>query len=439
MDTKIITCGEKLKKIRKQYKIKQYELSGDKLTRNMISMLETDKTGLTKNTAEILIENIHKICEKKSIKCDITLEYLLKSAQCQGKSICEKFIVFLDSTPEKVFEDKYQETVDEIQKILNKYKLKEEKIIIYTKLGEIFKKSYNFYKAYTYFIMAFESYTNSFNNSELIELIIDITYCCNNLKRFKETLDFNRLAYIYMDNIPEDIKYKIKFNNIIAYKNLKNYTFALKEIEQIEHTFKDKLIYEPIEKINILILKANCLKEKGFYVEALQIHNEILILNKNDIEMSLVVLCNTIELYIEMNDSRNIKKYIDKSLPLLKEYKEMDEKKYCCEIYNDIGLGLYTIKNFKMSKQYFNEALNKAKKYKQISIINSSMENLLKIAVNDSNVDELDNLKNQLLEIISLKLLPENNTLIFQFIEYYNRINDRETISNIIHFIKEKL
>ncbi|WP_102399707.1 helix-turn-helix domain-containing protein [Haloimpatiens massiliensis] len=436
MNTKVITAGEKLKYIRKKYNIKQYELSGDKLTRNMISMIETDRAGLTKDTAEILIGNLHKICKNRSIECDVTLQYLLESPSCQAKKVCDYFIKLLNSTPQKVFESGFRKDLDEIESLLDKYKLKKEKTEIYTKLGEIFKTSRDFYKAYTYSLRAFESSNDLFNHFKLIYLIIDITYCCNNLKKYKEALDFSRLAYIYMDKIPEEQEYKLEYNNIISYKNLKDYNSALKEIEKVEDKFKNKLTSEPTRKIKVLILKANCFKEKKFYIDALKMHKEILILSENDIEMYLVTLCNILEIYIEINDSKNLKQYVDKCILNLKEYEKLQNKRYSSEIYNDIGLGCYTINKFQMSKPYFNESIKVAKKHKKPDIILSSMEKLLNIAANDKATDEVDNLKNQLVEIMSLNLLPINNTLIFEFIKYYNDLGDRETINDIVNFTK---
>ncbi|WP_035294890.1 helix-turn-helix transcriptional regulator [Clostridium sp. KNHs214] len=378
MNTKIITAGEKLKDIRKKYNIKQYELSGDRLTRNMISMLETDKTGLTKATAEILMENLHKICKRRSIRCDVTLKYLLESPKCQAKKICDCFIKFLNSTPQKVFENEFQKDLDEIQNLLDKYKLKKEKTAIYTKLGKIFKTSRNFNKAYSYSLIAFENSNYLFDNLQLIVLIIDITYCCNNLRRYKETLHFTKLAYTYMNNIPEEQEYKLKYNSIIAYKNLKDYNSALKEIEEIEHKFQNKLNFYLFEKISILILKANCLKEKKFYSAALQVHKKILTLSENNIEMYLVTLCNILEIYIAINDIKNIKEYMQKCIFYLNQYEKLPNKKYSSEIYNDIGLGFYAINKLEMSKTYLKEAINEAKKYKKMDIVLSSMKNTFK-------------------------------------------------------------
>jgi transcriptional regulator with XRE-family HTH domain len=436
MNTKVITSGEKLKEIRRRYNIKQYELSGNMITRNMISMLETDKAGLTKGTAEILIKNIQKICEERSIDCDITLEYLLESAERQAKKICDGFIELLNCTPKKIFESQFQKNLNEIQKLLDKYKLKKQKIAIYTKLGETFKDSRDFNKAYSYSLRAFESSNDLFNDPELIGLIIDISYCCNNLKRYKETLDFNRLAYIYMDNIPEQQEYSIKFNNVIAYKNLKDYDSALKEIEEMEDLFKTKLNTDLFEKINVMILKANCLNEKSFYIDALQIHKKILTLSESNIEIHLVTLCNIIEIYIAMNDSKNLKEYIDKSIFHLKQYEQLESKKYSSEIYNDIGLGCYIINKFEMSKIYFNEAVKEAKEYKKVDVITSAIEKLLSIAISNKATNEVDDLKNQLIEIMSLNLIPVNNIIIFEFIKYYNDLGDKETINDMVNFTK---
>lgn len=436
MNTRVITAGEKLKDIRKRYKIKQYELSGNELTRNMISMIETNKAGLTKNTAEILLKNIYRLCEKKSIPCDVTLEYLLESDEIQAKKICDSFIKLLNSNPSKVFENEFETSLSEIQKLLDTYKLRDKKLTIYLKLSDIYNNSRDFYKAYLYSLRAFENYNDLFNNPELINLIIKLTNYCNRLKKYKEALNFSKLAYIYMPNLPKDKAYKLKFNTIRAYKNLKDYDLALKTIDEIENSFKEKLNSDSTEKISILIFKANCLCEKKFFIDSLQIQKRILELTEDNVELHLVTLCNIIEIYTKINDSQKLKEYIDRSIFYLKEYDKLKNKIYSSEIYNTIGLGYYAINKFETSKLYFNKALSESKKYKDVDIIISSFEKLLSISIKSNCKDEVNYLKNQLIELISLKLLPVNNLLIFEFIRYYNDLGDRETINDIVNFAK---
>lgn len=434
MNTKVITSGEKLKELRKKYKIKQHEICGTEITRNMISMIETNKAGLTKNTAILITENIKNICKERNIECTVSLEYLLESAEDQAKKISKSFIKILDSQPENILNSSLQEEFKEVQKIIDTYQLKEEKTIIYKKLGKIFRINKEYYTAYTYYLRAFESCTNLFNNPKLIGLIIDITFCCNNLERFKETLDFNRLANIYMNNIPKDLNYKIKFNNLIALKNLKEYDLMLTELKEMEILFENKLALDQNEKIDIMILKANCLKEKKIYTESISIHKDILSLVNDNIELKLVTLCNLIEIYIELNDSKNLKKYIDRCIYLLKDYESTDKKIYSSEIYNDLGLGCYTIDDFELSKLYFNKSMIEAKESKNANVLLFAMNKLLDMAICDNTLDEVDHLKIQILEIMSLQLLPNNNVLLLKLLKYYNNIGKPQTVDDIIRF-----
>ncbi len=184
MNTKIISPGQKLKELRKKYKIKQHEICGTQITRGMISMIETDKAGLTKNTAILITENIKRLCEERNISCNVSLEYLLESEEEQAKKILKNFLELFSSQPEKIFSNSFQEEFGEIEKIINTYQLKDDKYTIYRTIGDIFKKSKEYYKAYSYYLRAFESCTNLFNDVRLIKLIVNIGFCCC-LKEFK--------------------------------------------------------------------------------------------------------------------------------------------------------------------------------------------------------------------------------------------------------------
>ncbi len=70
----ILTPGKRLKKIRKALGLKQFEITGGLITRNLISIIENEKASLTDNVADILCVNINSICIKKGIDFSITPE-----------------------------------------------------------------------------------------------------------------------------------------------------------------------------------------------------------------------------------------------------------------------------------------------------------------------------------------------------------------------------
>ena len=48
---------------------------------------------------------------------------------------------------------------------------------------------------------------------------------------------------------------------------------------------------------------------------------------------------------------------------------------------------------------------------------------------------EVDNIKNELLELISTNAINNDNTLIFKVIGFYNAMDDKESIEGIVSFI----
>ena len=59
-DANLLTPGEKIKKIRKDFKIKQNEITGGKITRNLVSLIENNRADLTASTAEIIANSIKR-------------------------------------------------------------------------------------------------------------------------------------------------------------------------------------------------------------------------------------------------------------------------------------------------------------------------------------------------------------------------------------------
>ena len=80
----LLTPGEKIKKIRKDFKIKQSDITGGKITRNLISLIENNRAELTESTAKIICNSINSICEKRNIDFMMTSDDLLKNNTIQA-------------------------------------------------------------------------------------------------------------------------------------------------------------------------------------------------------------------------------------------------------------------------------------------------------------------------------------------------------------------
>lgn len=435
MDTIILTPGEKIRAIRSVYNLKQQELCGSDLSRSMISMLESDKCVLAESTAKILINNLNKVCSDRGIDCGISLEYLLESVEIQAENIAKDFLSHIDRNPNKILDGDFQKSLREIIFILDKYNLKDCKAIIYKKLADYYKQNYDYSKAYSYYLSSFENHINLFNNINIIKLILCINYCCGKLNKYKELLEFNSLARIYMPNMPSNESFSISYNNILAYKKLKKYDQAICSIMKLEESFKDILDNNLVKKINLLVLKGNCYIELKSFAEALDIHREALELAKYNLELTLLPYLNIIDIYIKLNDKKNLKIALADCLPLVKEYDKFEFQNYLPSFYYHISEGLYLLKDYDESKVYLNLALSKSKKYKNISILEKSIDKLLSVYISENNKNEINSLKNEFLQLISTNLISSESLLTFKFIKYYIDINDCTSASHITNFI----
>lgn len=431
MIKEILSPGKKIKKIRKEFKIKQHEITGGEITRELISIIENDKSRLRPNVAEIIAENINKLCKERNIDFHITASYLVEDVNFQANKIADEYIEYL-KTIEGVDSKYLMEIVEEIEAFLMQYDVCEKKTIIYEEIGDLLKHKKKYNKSYTYYIKAFENHNGLFNDLRLVTLLLKTGSLCILLTRYSDALDFNSLALNYNINIPEDIKYKLLFNTALAYKKLSEYDNSIKEIEHIETTLKN-LTKQDI--FDLTVLKANTFRAKNLYADALQL-NEIL-LDSMDItchENIILLTSNIIDIYTVLKDSKNIKIYIDKLIYYINNFEDISENVYLCGICNQIGESSMLIGAMDQAKKYYSRSIKACKHHRNKEVLEESLNALLAIHIEENDLLQINKFKNELLELMKLDAILPNTIILFKLINYYNTIGETETISNLLEF-----
>lgn len=69
--------------------MRQEELAGGEITRNLISIIENNKANLTPSTAKILVNNFNNYCLGKGIDIEVTEDYLLEDVVSQAKKVVD--------------------------------------------------------------------------------------------------------------------------------------------------------------------------------------------------------------------------------------------------------------------------------------------------------------------------------------------------------------
>ncbi|OPJ59933.1 helix-turn-helix domain-containing protein [Clostridium oryzae] len=431
-DAQILSPGEKLKYIRKRFKFTQDEVAGGSITRNLISLIESNKAALTPQVAAIVTENINKLCKNNEIFFSISETYLLESIEEQVNKKAQEYIDYLSDT-NLTLSDKFQDKINAVETFLAKYDLAHIKLEIYFLIAEIYDKCNEFSYAYKYYIKAFENSGKlSVHNTKQIDLLFSLAHCCDVLGKYKECLDYYTMLETHSTNLDSKSSCKLNFNKMMIHKKLNQFDNCLKEIEYLEKNFSLESNYN----FAIMNTKANCYKNKKLYTKAIDTYNQLLAITNNDnIEYRLIVLCNMIETYIILHDTMNLKLCLKSSNDLLNIYSSIDKQSFSQQIYNDLGLGALEIKDYERAKNFFLKSVEESRLYKNSRALTESFENLIDVCVLLKDRNSLNDLKNKLLESISLDIIPRNSMLILKLIQYYNYIGDSENIQNILNFI----
>ncbi|MFS8541551.1 MAG: helix-turn-helix domain-containing protein [Tissierellales bacterium] len=118
---KKITAGENLKRIRKDLNLKQHEIAGNDVTRNLISLIENNKTPIYYNVANIISKNINKILCERGLDIYIQAEDILNPERYEARSVANNYIKMLEKhLQEKNYNLKVDE-LNEIENFLNKW------------------------------------------------------------------------------------------------------------------------------------------------------------------------------------------------------------------------------------------------------------------------------------------------------------------------------
>ena len=97
MHINTLSPGENLRKIRKSLNLKQYEITGGEITRNLISLIENNKTPLYEHIARLICKNINYIANKRNLEVNIDINDILNPKHFEAKKIGEEHIIKLNS------------------------------------------------------------------------------------------------------------------------------------------------------------------------------------------------------------------------------------------------------------------------------------------------------------------------------------------------------
>lgn len=260
-----LDIGEKLKKLRKQLKMKQEDLVDINITRAFISMIEIGKRTPNKDTAKVIITKLKNKADELGIILDVDNLYLTRDARSDAQLFCTEKLQDMSSTKD----------INAIIEIGIKYKLDAILALAYVRQGGTTFQDRNYIDAFVCYVTALECY-------KYIDVTSEYPYLYNMMGRCK----MNQLQYIEALSYFNLSSHHALLQNDFYLRKRAIYNVAVcnKKLNQIEECIKYIDIYLSIcDKeqdftvyIYANVLKSTCYETRNLYDKSIDILKSLL-------------------------------------------------------------------------------------------------------------------------------------------------------------------
>lgn len=424
----VLSDGDKLKEIRIKYGLKQEEITGKEITRNLISEIETNKASITKKTAEIVIKNLTALAKKRNFKVTETVDYLMENQVIQATKVLDNYIKELEVLSISK-DNSFIKTLKDAESFLIDWDIKDKKIRIYELAGDYFCNNNEMYKSAIYYEKASALVSRIFLDNKLLPILRKLSVVYIYTAKYNSSVESCNFALDYFKNMTDDEKAVFLHNRALSYRALKNYDLALQDICTLENMANDLDKQRYFETLN---LKAICLKSKNDLENALIVYNSMInLLDDNDFEKKIIVYINIAEAYMERNDDKLNEEFSNVEELL---FKINNNYEYITDIYFEVAKIYKYLKNTSKAEKYYIKALKSAKLKHEYVLESNILCDLIDIYSELDDAESIGKLKIEFF-YLSSNQLTINNIILCKLINFYNKKACTEEVKEISNFV----
>ncbi|MDP9751808.1 tetratricopeptide repeat protein [Thermoanaerobacter pentosaceus] len=355
-----LTPGERVKKIRKMLKMKQRELQAENITRGFISMIEGNRTTMSRETASIIAEKFNKKAQELGVDLNIDGDYLLMTPAEEAEYYCIQKLSRIN-TIENL------EKLKEIFEIADEYKLKRVTALAYIKIGDVMYKNQHYQDAFIDYHRALDILLLN-NIKEQLPYVYNMLGACKvALLEYSEAIMYFQRALECAEEVNDiEIKIKASYNNALCYRCIGKPALSIDYIEKCLSVLDKEKDFE--HYVYAKSIEANSYRDMKEYDKALEIFKGLVEEIKDDDNPLLGFLYTNIgEIYMGKNDFEKSLEYFNKA----ERIRRKEDK-------NLLSHTLIEKANLYIKMGLYKEALSSLEEGLEISYRNKYMEYIVK-------------------------------------------------------------
>lgn len=298
-----LTGSEKIKSLRKRFKMTQDDFASENFTRGYLGLLENGRRNITEDAAKIITERFREKAKELGVDIEIDDRYFLRTIEEEAEKYCV----------DKLATNLTYEELEDIINIAEHYDLQNAKAEAYKVAGD---KNYNeskYLEAYKNYFYSLDSLTDGVHLKERCYLYNRLGACKYALLEYEEAVFYFNKAIVSSEVIKESVIHNTAlYNSALCYRKLSKLDEALKYMEGFLNRY-DR--YEDLQDyIYASSFQANCYEDKGDVDRAIEIYKELILMYNNTNEKILAYLYNNLgSLYVKKSNLTEALDYYNKS------------------------------------------------------------------------------------------------------------------------------
>lgn len=297
-----LTMGEKVRKLREQLDLNQEDLQTEKVSRGLISMIETGKRDVSYATAIKLAEKFKQKADKLNIILNVDADYLMRSPNEDAEMYC------LGQLKD---DEISQGKINEILQLSEEYDLVSIRAKTYFKMGQINEEKKNYEDACKNYEDAIKIYKTMGKDKELGQIYLRMGISKGkNLQHEVAIVYFNLSQYYSFVYDDKKIQQSSLYNLANAYFYSNKIDMSLETVEKYLEVSDES---DPFYNFGFNT-KASCYELRGDYDRAIDTYNVLLTKISDNKNPVLGYIYNNLGLnYCHKDDFKESLKYFEKA------------------------------------------------------------------------------------------------------------------------------
>ncbi|QAA31057.1 helix-turn-helix transcriptional regulator [Clostridium manihotivorum] len=387
--------SEKIRLMRKKFRVNQSQLECINMTRAFISMMESGKRTVSKKSSKLLVERFNEIAKRISANLNLDDEYFSRTPMEDARYYCERELQSAESLS-------YEE-LEELAEIEKKFELDDLMAYTYKIWGIKYLNDNDYTQAFIALNNSLGKYKELKLEKEQIEVYMSLSLCKIRKNCFEDAVFFYKQAIYYAREV-ENLAayYKASYSLALVYSQIAKYEQAVDIIENTILSAENKV--DKNISIKAMLTRASIMAVTNQLDDAEhEFHMLEKIIGNTNLPQLALIYTNLSEIYYKKEDFEKSLKYIS----LAQSLKVQCDKPTLPHVLGLKGKVLLKQGLYEESLMLFELAIDMAEQYKRFEALIENYRDLVSVLETKKDYDKIKDKMYRLLDTLETNNLTD--------------------------------